>query len=181
MRKKKPAVKEEMPIGEARPHIPTSVFFPLPISQYNTCAMDDAPTTYVIPKYLAVRAERLRWAAGAHVLAAPVALWIPLLAGLRGAHAAIVAAPILAGLLALPQLAPLGAPRTMRRRYRRLTSQADLIVLAGFCLLALAMLADVRLAFVALGTVALDVLVAVFLLVSSPVYLVPHPEDVQRP
>lgn len=143
--------------------------------------MDDAPTTYTIPRYLTVRAERLRWAARAHVLVVPVALWIPILAGLRGLHAVIAAVPILAVLLVLPQLAPLGAPRTMRRRYRRLTGQADLIVLAGFGLLALAIVAGVRLAFVALGTIALSVPFGVFLLVSSPVYLVPRPEDVQRP
>lgn len=143
--------------------------------------MDDAPTIYTIPKHLAVRAERLRWAASAHVLPAPVALWIPLLAGLRGVHAVIVVVPILISLLALPQLAPLGAPRTMRRRYRRLTGQADAIALTGFCVLALAILTGTRLTFVALGTIALDVPVAIFLLVSLPVYLVPHPEDVQRP
>ncbi|MGI8856554.1 MAG: hypothetical protein ACR2JW_12445 [Thermomicrobiales bacterium] len=143
--------------------------------------MDDAPTTYIIPKYLAVRAGRLRWAARAHLLAMPVALWLPLLAGARGGRAVIVAVPILLALLALPQLAPLGAPRTMRRRYRRLTGQADLIVLAGFSLLALAIIIDTRLAFVALGTIALAVPVAAFLLLSPSVYLIPHPEDVQRP
>jgi uncharacterized membrane protein len=72
-------------------------------------------------------------------------------------------------------------PRTMRRRYRRLTGQADLIVLAGFSLLALAIVADTRLSFIALGTVALAVPVAAFLLLSPSVYLIPHPEDVQRP
>lgn len=143
--------------------------------------MDDAPTTYMIPKYLTLRAERLRWVARAHLLAMPVALWLPLLAGLRGVHAVVAAAPIFVALLVLPQLAPLGAPRTMRRRYRRLTGQADLIILGGFCLLALAIITDTRLSFVALGTLALDAPVAAFLLVSPPVYLVPHPEDVQRP
>ena len=143
--------------------------------------MDDAPTTYIIPKYLAIRAGRLRWAARAHLLAMPLALWLPLLAGARGVHAVIAAVPILMILLALPQLAPLGAPRTMRRRYRRLTGQADLIALAGFALLALAIVTDTRLSFVALGTLALAAPIAAFLLVSPAVYLIPHPEDVQRP
>lgn len=143
--------------------------------------MDDAPTTYVIPKYLTIRARRLRWVARAHLLAMPVALWLPLLVGARGLHAAIAAVPILVALLALPQLAPLGAPRTMRRRYRRLTGQADLIVFAGFSVLALAIATDTRLSFVALGTLALAVPVAAFLLFSPFVYLIPHPEDLQRP
>lgn len=143
--------------------------------------MDGAPTAYIIPKYLVTRATRLRRVARAHAFALPVALWLPLLAGARGVHAVVVAVPILAALLALPQLAPLGVPRTMRRRYRRLTGQADLIVLAGFCLLALAIATDTRLSFVTLGTLALDAPVVAFLLVSPPVYLVPHPEDVQRP
>ena len=143
--------------------------------------MDDAPTTYIIPKYLAIRAGRLRWAARVHLLAMPVALWLPLLAGARGVRAVIAAAPILIIMLALPQLAPLGAPRTMRRRYRRLTGQADLIVLAAFALLALAIITDTRLSFVALGTLALAAPLAAFLLVSPSVYLIPHPEDVQRP
>jgi nitrate reductase gamma subunit len=143
--------------------------------------MDDAPTTYIIPKYLTARARRLRWAARTHLFAMPLALWLPLLVGLRGVHAVSVAAPILAVLLALPQLAPLGAPRTMRRRYRRLTGQADLIVLAGFSLLALAIAAGTRLSIVALGTLGLAVPVAAFLLLSPSVYLIPHPEDVQRP
>ena len=143
--------------------------------------MDDAPTTYSIPKYLAIRAGRLRWAARAHVLALPVALWLPLLGGLRGAHAVIAASLILCFLLMLAQFAPLGAPRTMRRRYRRLTGQADLITLAGFALLALAIVTGTRLSFVALGTLAVAAPIAAFLLVSPSVYLIPHPEDVQRP
>jgi hypothetical protein len=150
-------------------------------TRYNMRTMDDAPTTYIIPKYLTVRARRLRWAARVHLLSMPLALWIPLIAGSRGVRAVIVSVPILVVLLALPQLAPLGAPRTMRRRYRRLTGQADLIILAGFCLLSLAIVTGTRLAFVALGTIALAVPVAAFLLLSPSVYLIPHPEDVQRP
>jgi hypothetical protein len=143
--------------------------------------MDSAPTIYTIPKYLSIRAARLRWAARGHLLLVPLAIWIPLLMGLRTVNAAAVGAVIFVGLGALLQLAPLGAPRTMRRRYRRLTGQAAAIALAAFCVLALAVVTDRRLVFVALGTVALDVPVAIFLLISLPVYLVPHPEDVQRP
>jgi predicted cobalt transporter CbtA len=48
-------------------------------------------------------------------------------------------------------------------------------------MLALAIIADTRLSFIALGTLVLAVPVAAFLLVSPSVYLIPHPEDVQRP
>ncbi|MHB8646530.1 MAG: hypothetical protein ACYDAR_12150 [Thermomicrobiales bacterium] len=143
--------------------------------------MDDGPTIFTVPRYLAIRAARLRTAARAHGLLAPLAIWLPLSARFRGLRAAIIGAFIFFALWALLQLVPLGAPRTMRRRYRRLTAQVGLIALAGFCLLALALLLDVRLAFVALATVAFDVPVAAFLLVSLPVYLAPHPEDIPRP
>ena len=127
------------------------------------------------------KARRLRWVARAHVLALPVALWLPLLVGSRGARAVIAAALLLSFLLMLAQFVPLGAPRTMRRRYRRLTGQADLIALAGFALLALAIVTGTRLSFVALGTIAVAAPIAALLLVSPSVYLIPHPEDVQRP
>ncbi|MDQ6906019.1 MAG: hypothetical protein M3176_04235 [Chloroflexota bacterium] len=143
--------------------------------------MDDGPTIFTIPQYLAVRATRLRAAARAHVLLTPLAIWLPLLARFRGLRAAIVCAALFFGCWALLQLASLGAPRTMRRRYRRVSGQVGLIALAALCLLALALLLNVRLAFVALGTLALSMPVAVFLFISLPVYLSPHPEDVQRP
>jgi hypothetical protein len=142
---------------------------------------DDGPTIFTIPRYLAVRAARLRAAARAHVLLAPLAIWLPLFARFYDLRAVVIGAVLFVSFGALLQIAPLGAPRTMRRRYRRLTAQADLIALAAFCLLALAVLLDVRLAFIALGTIALDAPVVAFLLVSLPVYLVPHPEDVPRP
>ncbi|GEM_PF-3612772 len=143
--------------------------------------MDDGPTIFTVPRYLAVRASRLRAAARAHVLLAPLAIWLPLLARFRGLRAAIIGAFIFFSFWALLQIAPLDAPRTMRRRYRRLTTQAGLIALAAFCLLTFALLLDVRLAFVAVGTLALDAPIAVFLFVSLPVYLTPHPEDIPRP
>lgn len=143
--------------------------------------MDDGPTIFTIPRYLAVRAARLRAAARAHVLLAPMAIWLPLFARFRGLQALVIGAVLFVGFWALLQVAPLGAPRTMRRRYRRVTAQASLLALAAFCLLALALLLNVRLTFIALGALALDAPVAVFLLVSLPVYLVPHPEDVPRP
>ena len=143
--------------------------------------MNDGPTIFTIPHYLAIRAARLRMAARAHVLLAPVAIWAPLLARFHGLRAAVIGASIFLGFWALLQLAPVSAPRTMRRRYRRLTGQTGLIALAAFCLLTLALFLDVRLAFIALGTFALDVPVATFLFVSLPVYLAPHPEDIPRP
>lgn len=143
--------------------------------------MDDGPTIFTIPRYLAARAARLRLAARAHLLLAPLAIWLPLLARFRGLRAAIIGAALFVGFWALLQFAPLGAPRTMRRRYRRLSAQAGLIALAAFCLLALALFLHVRLALIALGTLALDLPVAVFLFVSLSVYLAPHPEDVPRP
>lgn len=143
--------------------------------------MEDGPTIFSIPRYLAVRAARLRAAARAHALLLPLALWLPVLARFRSLHAAVIGASLFFGGWALLQFAPLGAPRTMRRRYRRLSAQAGLIALAAFSLLALALFLAVRPAFVALGTLALDVPVALFLFVSLPVYLVPHPEDVPRP
>jgi len=143
--------------------------------------MNDGPTIFTIPRYLAIRAARLRMAARAHVLLTPLAIWAPLLARFRGLRATVIGVSIFLGFWVILQLAPMGAPRTMRRRYRRLTGQAGLIALAAFCLLALSLLLDVRLAFIALGTFALDVPVAAFLFVSLPVYLAPHPEDVPRP
>jgi hypothetical protein len=143
--------------------------------------MEDGPTIFSTPRYLAVRAARLRAAARMHALLTPLAIWLPLLARFRSLRAAVIGASLFFVCWALLQLAPLGAPRTLRRRYRRLSAQASLIALAAFCLLALALVLDVRLAFIAPGTIALDVPVAVFLFVSLPVYLVPHPEDVPRP
>lgn len=143
--------------------------------------MDNGPTIFSIPRYLAARAARLRAAARTHVLLMPLAIWLPLLARFRDLRAVVVGAALFFGCWALLQLAPIGAPRTMRRRYRRLSGQAGLIALAAFCLLALALFLDVRLAFIALGTLMLDAPVAVLLFVSLPVYLVPHPEDVPRP
>ncbi|HEY8291606.1 MAG TPA: hypothetical protein VIG44_03920 [Thermomicrobiales bacterium] len=143
--------------------------------------MDDGPTIFTIPRYLAVRAARLRAAARAHVLLTPLAIWLPLFARFRGLRAVVIGAILFVAFGALLQIAPLGAPRTMRRRYRRLTAQADLIALAAFCLLALAVLLDVRRTFIALASLALDTPVVAFLLVSLPLYLAPHPEDVPRP
>jgi hypothetical protein len=143
--------------------------------------MDDGPTIFTIPRYLAVRAARLRAAARVHVLLAPLAIWLPLFARFHGLRAIVIGAVLFVIFWALLQTAPLGAPRTMRRRYRRLTAQAGLIALAAFSLLALAVLLDVRLVFIALGAIALDAPVVVFLLVSLPVYLVPHAGDVPRP
>jgi hypothetical protein len=143
--------------------------------------MDDGPTIFTIPHYLAVRAARLRAAARAHVLLVPLAIWLPLFARFHGLRAVIVSAVLFVGFWALLQIAPLGAPRTMRRRYRRLTAQAGLIALAAFCLLAVAMLLDVRQVLIALGALALDAPVIAFLLVSLPVYLAPHAGDVPRP
>ncbi|MCA1668550.1 MAG: hypothetical protein LC793_14380 [Thermomicrobia bacterium] len=142
---------------------------------------DDGPTIFTIPRYLAARAARLRAAARAHLFLSPVAIWLPLLIRFRGLRAAVIGASLFFAFWAVLQVAGIGAPRTMRRRYRRVTGQTGMIALAGFCLLALALLLDVRLAFVALGTLMLDVPVAIFLLISLPVYLAPHPEDVPRP
>lgn len=143
--------------------------------------MDDAPTIYTIPRYLTVRATRLRWAALAHALLVPIALWLPLLLGWRGGRAAVAGALVFLGCGAVLQLSPIGAPRTMRRRYRRVTGQAGLIAFAAFCVLAFAVVLDVRFSFLVLGTLALDAIVAAFLLVSAPVSLTPRPEDVPRP
>jgi hypothetical protein len=115
------------------------------------------------------------------MLLAPLAIWLPLFARFRGLRAVVIGAILFVAFGALLQIAPLGAPRTMRRRYRRLTAQADLIALAAFCLLALAVLLDVRRTFIALASLALDTPVVAFLLVSLPLYLAPHPEDVPRP
>ncbi len=143
--------------------------------------MNDGPTIFTIPHYLAIRAARLRMAARAHVLLAPLAIWAPVLARFRGLRAVVLGVSILLGFWAILQLAPMSAPHTMRRRYRRLTGQAGLIALAAFCLLAAALFLDVRVAFIALGTLVLDVPVVAFLFISLPVYLAPHPEDVPRP
>ncbi|MCA1725976.1 MAG: hypothetical protein LC748_17350 [Thermomicrobia bacterium] len=106
--------------------------------------MNDGPTIFTIPRYLAIRAARLRMAARAHVLLTPLAIWAPLLVRFRGLRAAVIGVSIFLGFWAILQLAPMGAPRTMRRRYRRLTGQAGLIALAAFCLLALSLLLIAR-------------------------------------
>lgn len=143
--------------------------------------MDDGPTIFTIPSYLTIRAARLRAAARAHALLAPLAIWLPLLARFRGLRAAIIGISLFFGCWAFLQLAPLDAPRTMRRRYRRVSGQAGLIALAAFCLLGLALFLHVRPAFVALGTLALSLPIAIFLFIGLPVYLAPRPEDVPRP
>jgi hypothetical protein len=150
-------------------------------NDYNDRIMDGAPTIFSIPKYLSVRAARLRRAALLHVLLVPLAIELPLLVGLRGARAIIVGALVFAGCGVLLQLAPLRAPRTLRRRYRRVTGQGGLIAAGAFCVLALAIFLDVRRSFIALGILALDAPVLAFLLVSLPVYLAPRAEDVPRP
>ncbi len=143
--------------------------------------MDDGPTIYTIPRYLIRQAARLRRAALVYAFLTPVAIWLPVAMGLRGARAVVVGGSdaVVAG--ALLQLAPLAVPRTLRRRYRRLTGQAALLAAVAFAALALLLILRDGLLLVALATAATTGALLAFLIVSLPVYLAPHPEDVQRP
>ncbi len=143
--------------------------------------MDGGPTIYTIPPYIAQQSARLRWAAWAHVLLAPVAIWLPVLVGARRWRTALIGLMLFLGMAALLQLAPLAAPKTMRRRFRRLTGQVGLAAFAVFLLLALLLILRDGLRLLALATVVLDGLVLVYLLISLPVSLTPRPEDVPRP
>lgn len=143
--------------------------------------MDDGPTIYTIPRYLTQQAARLRRAAFLYVFIVPVAIWLPVGVGLHGVRAVVVGGVGAAIAGALLQLAPRAAPHTLRRRYRRLTGQAALIAAAAFAALALLRILRDGLLLVALGTIAMSGALLAFLLISLPIYLVPHPEDVQRP
>jgi hypothetical protein len=143
--------------------------------------MDGGPTIYTIPGYIAQQSARLRWAACAYAVIAPVAFWLPVLFGARGTRAAILGLALFTGMALLLQLAPLAAPKTMRRRFRRLTGQVALAALAVYVALTLLRLfRDGPLGLV-LATVALDAVVAIYLIISLPVSLTPRPEDVPRP
>jgi hypothetical protein len=143
--------------------------------------MDGGPTIYTTPRYIAHQSARLRWAAFVHALLAPVAIWVPILLGLRGGRAALLGLVLFVGMAALLQLVPLAAPRTMRRRFRRLTGQVSLAAFAVFLLLALLLIVHEGLLLLALATVILDALVVVYLIVSLSVSLAPRPEDIPRP
>jgi hypothetical protein len=143
--------------------------------------MDGGPTIYTIPRYITHQSTRLRWAALAHALLAPVAIWLPVLVGARRWRAALVGLALFVGMAALLQLAPLAAPKTMRRRFRRLTGQVSLAAFAVYLVTALLLILHDGLLLLALATVALDALVLVYLVVSLPVSLTPRPEDVPRP
>jgi hypothetical protein len=143
--------------------------------------MDGGPTIYTTPRYITQQSARLRWAAWAHALLAPVAIWLPILVGVRRGRAALIGLALFVVMAALLQLVPLAAPRTMRRRFRRLTGQVSLAAFVVFLLLALLSIVHDGLRLLALATVALDALVVVYLLVSLPVTLAPHPEDIPRP
>lgn len=143
--------------------------------------MDNGPTIYTIPRYLTQQATRLRRAALGYALLVPVAIWLPIGAGLHGVRSVIVGGIIAAVAGALLQLAPLTAPRTLRRRYRRLTGQAAIIAACSFAALSLLLILRDGLLLIALATAMMTGVLLVFLVVSLPMYLVPHPEDVQRP
>ena len=143
--------------------------------------MDGGPTIYTIPRYIAHQSARLRWAVLAYALLAPLTIWVPVLFGFRKGQAVLLGFALFIGVTALLQLAPFAAPRTMRRRFRRLTGQVSLVALVVYVLIALLFIVHRGLLLPGLATVALDALLLIYLIVSLPVSLSPRPEDVPRP
>jgi len=142
--------------------------------------MESGPTVFTIPKHLEDRARHLRWAVLAHAVIEPVSIWLPVLMGARGRWVVIFGTPLVIGLLALLQLPALGTPRTLRRRYRRITRQAGLAVMGIFAFQAANMVLFGRLSWLILGTLVFNLPLLFLLLVSVPVYVAPRPEDVSR-
>ncbi len=142
--------------------------------------MEPGPTVFMIPRHLENRSRHLRWAVLAHALLEPAAIWTPVLAGARGRWIVLIGVPILLGLYALLQAPALGAPRTMRRRYRRITGQAGIAVAGIFAFQAVIMVLFGRLTWLVFGTLLFAVPLLFLLLVSAPVYVAPRQEDVSR-
>lgn len=142
--------------------------------------MESGPTVFAIPKHLEDRARHLRWAVLAHAVIEPVSIWLPVLIGARGRWVIIFGTPLVIGLLALLQLPALGTPRTLRRRYRRITRQAGLAVMGIFAFQAASMVLFGRLSWLIFGTLVFNLPLLFLLLVSVPVYVAPRPEDVSR-
>lgn len=142
--------------------------------------MEPGPTVFMIPRHLEDQSRHLRRAVLAHALLEPIAIWVPVLAGARGRWVVFIGAPIVLGLLALMQVPVLGAPRTMRRRYRRITGQVGLAVMGIFAFQAANMALFGRLAWLVFGTLLFNVPLLFLLLVSAPVYVAPRQEDVAR-
>jgi len=135
--------------------------------------MESGPTVFTIPKHLEDRARHLRWAVLAHAVIEPVSIWLPVLTGARGRWVVIFGTPLL-------QLPALGTPRTLRRRYRRITRQAGLAVMGIFAFQAANMVLFGRLSWLIFGTLIFNLPLLFLLLVSVPVYVAPRPEDVSR-
>lgn len=142
--------------------------------------MESGPTVFTIPKHLLTRSRGLRWAALAHALIEPVAIWIPVLLGVRGSRVAIVGVPLLLALWAALQLPALGVPRTMRRRYRRITGLAGLAAGGIFAFQVVNMVLFGRLSWLVLGTLLCNVPFAFLLYATAPVYVAPRHEDTSR-
>lgn len=92
----------------------------------------------------------------------------------------LIGVPILLGLYALLQLPALGTPRTMQRRYRRITGQAGIVVAGIFASQAVVMVLFGRLTWLVFGTLLFAAPLLFLLLVSAPVYVAPRQEDVSR-
>lgn len=142
--------------------------------------MEPGRTVFAIPKHLEERARHLRWAVLAHAVVEPIAIWLPVLAGARGRWLVIIGTPLVIGFLALLQLPALGTPRTLGRRYRRITRQAGLAVLGIFAFQAANMVLFGRLPWLVIGTLMFNLPLLFLLLVSVPVYVAPRQEDVSR-
>ncbi len=142
--------------------------------------MEDPSPVFTIPRHLQMQAARLRRFALAHVLLEPVAIWVPVLIGVRGTRVGFVGVPLMVALWLLLQIPALRVPRTMRRRYRRMTGQAGLAAGGIFAVQALALAAFGKLTWLVFGTAFFNLPVLFLLWVSLPVYLVARPEDTSR-
>lgn len=142
--------------------------------------MESGSSVFTIPKHLRTRSRGLRWAALAHALIEPIAIWIPVLLGIRGSRIALVGIPILLALWAALQLPALGVPRTLRRRYRRITGLAGLAAVGIFAFQAANMVFFGRLPWLVFGTFLFNLPFLFLLYVSAPVYVAPRQEDVPR-
>lgn len=143
-------------------------------------AMEFGPTVFAIPKHLQSRSRGLRWAALAHALIEPIAIWIPVLLDVRGSRIFLIGVPILLALWAALQLPALGIPRTMRRRYRRITGLAGLAAGGIFAFQAANMVLFGRLPWLVFGTLLFNLPFAFLLYVTAPVYVAPRQEDTSR-
>ena len=142
--------------------------------------MESGPTVFTIPKHLLIRSRQLQWAALAHALIAPVAIWVPVLLGVRGSRIAVIGVPLLLALWAALQLPALRIPRTMRRRYRRITGLAGLGAGGIFAFQAVNMVLFGRLPWLVFGTLVFNLPFAFLLYVTAPVYVAPRQEDTSR-